>query len=42
MYAGIQCVYEEIWLKMMTMDEWNDAKMDGFIKKIMTNWRLNN
>ena len=41
MYAGIWCVYEEIWLKMMTMGEWNDAKMDGFINKIMTNWRLN-
>ena len=41
MYVGIWCVYEEIWLKMMTMGEWNDAKMDGFINKIMKNWRLN-
>ena len=24
---------------MMTMGEWNDAKMDGLIRKIMTNWR---
>ena len=24
---------------MMTMGEWNDAKMDGLISKIMTNWR---
>ena len=25
----------------MTMGEWNHAKMDGFINKIMKNWRLN-
>ena len=37
MYAGIWCVYEKIWLKIMTMSEWNDAKMDGFINKIMKN-----
>ena len=23
------------------MGEWNDAKMDGFINKIMTSWRPN-
>jgi len=41
MYAGIWCTYEEIWLKMMIMGEWNDAKIDGFINKIMTTWRPN-
>lgn len=42
MYVGICCVYEEIWLKMMTMGEWNDAKMDGFINNIMASWRPKN
>ena len=41
MYAGIWCIYEEIWFKMMIMGEWNDAKMDSFINKIMKNWRPN-
>ena len=41
MYAGIWCIYEEIWLKIMIMGEWNDVKMDGFINKFMTNWRPN-
>ena len=41
MYVGISPIYEEIWLKMMTMAEWNDVKMDSFNNKIMTNWRLN-
>ena len=41
MYVGIWCIYEEIWLKIMTMGEWNDLKMDGFINKIMTNQRPN-
>ena len=41
MYARIWCVYEEIWLRMMTMGEWNDEKMDGFISKVVTNWRPN-
>lgn len=40
-YAEIWCVYEEISLKMLTMGQWNDAKMDGFINKIMTIWRPN-
>lgn len=41
MYAGIWSVYGEIWFKMLTIGEWNDVKMDGFINKIMASWRPN-
>lgn len=41
MYVGIWCIYEEIGLKMMTMGEPKDAKMDALINKIMTNWKPN-
>lgn len=39
MHEVVWCIFDEIWLIMMIMSEWNDVKMDGFINKIMTSWK---